>query len=106
MSVAKTCVPPSVNAAKKWCTGSSKFEVYGISIDLRISSTLTSPPEAAPSLSGGHSGNGMATPAGKTFAWDEVAQHNSVSAGVWVVIDGLVYDVTQFVDEVREAALC
>ena len=48
----------------------------------------------------------MATPAGKTFTWDEVAQHNSVSAGVWVVIDGLVYDVTQFVDEVREAALC
>jgi cytochrome b involved in lipid metabolism len=41
----------------------------------------------------------MATPAGKTFTWDEVAQHNSVSAGVWVVIDGLVYDVTQFVDE-------
>ena len=44
----------------------------------------------------------MATPAEKTFTWDEVAQHNSVSAGVWVVIDGHVYDVTQFVDEVRQ----
>ena len=42
----------------------------------------------------------MAT-SGKLFTWDEVAQHNSVSAGLWVVIDDCVYDVTHFVDEVR-----
>ena len=36
----------------------------------------------------------------KLFTWEEVAQHNSVSNGVWVVIDGCVYDVTQFLNEV------
>lgn len=41
----------------------------------------------------------MATSAGKIYTMEEVAQHNSVSAGVWVVINGCVYDVTQFVDE-------
>ena len=47
----------------------------------------------------------MATPGEKVFTWDEVSQHNSVSAGVWVVIDGCVYDVTQFVDEVSSLSL-
>ena len=36
----------------------------------------------------------------RVYTLEEVAQHNSVSAGVWVAIDGLVYDVTQFLDEV------
>ena len=47
----------------------------------------------------------MAAGPEKVFTWDEVEQHNSVSAGVWVVIDDLVYDVTQFVDEVSSLEL-
>ena len=42
----------------------------------------------------------MATTADKVFTWEEVVQHNSKSAGVWVVIRDYVYDVTQFLDEV------
>lgn len=35
----------------------------------------------------------------RLYTWEEVAQHNSVSTGVWVVVEGRIYDVTQFVDE-------
>ena len=34
------------------------------------------------------------------YAWEEVAQHTTVANGVWVVIDGCVYNVTKFLDDV------
>lgn len=36
----------------------------------------------------------------RVYTWDEVEQHNSASAGVWLVIEDGVYDVTQFLAEV------
>ena len=41
----------------------------------------------------------------RLYTWEEVAQHNSVSTGVWVVVEGRIYDVTQFVDEVSSLYL-
>ena len=34
------------------------------------------------------------------YTWEEVAQHTTVANGVWVVIDGCVYNVTKFLDDV------
>ena len=34
------------------------------------------------------------------YTWEEVAQHTTRANGVWVVIEGNVYDVTKFLDEV------
>ncbi|GAA5940106.1 hypothetical protein JCM1841_001891 [Sporobolomyces salmonicolor] len=35
----------------------------------------------------------------KTFSLAEIAQHRSADNGVWVVIEGGVYDVTKFIDD-------
>ncbi|GAA5854264.1 hypothetical protein JCM3766R1_004140, partial [Sporobolomyces carnicolor] len=35
----------------------------------------------------------------KSLTLDQVAQHNSVDNGVWLVVDGQVYDVTSFLDD-------
>lgn len=40
----------------------------------------------------------------KVYTWDEVEQHNSKSAGVWLVIEDSVYDVTQWLEEVGLSA--
>lgn len=34
-----------------------------------------------------------------TYAWDEIAQHNTPES-LWVVMEGQVYDITQFQEEV------
>jgi cytochrome b involved in lipid metabolism len=35
----------------------------------------------------------------KVFSSKEVSEHKTVENGMWVVIDGTVYDVTQFINE-------
>jgi cytochrome b involved in lipid metabolism len=35
----------------------------------------------------------------KVFSSQEVSQHKTVENGMWVIIDGGVYDVTQFINE-------
>jgi cytochrome b involved in lipid metabolism len=35
----------------------------------------------------------------KVFSSKEVSEHKTVENGMWVVIDGSVYDVTQFINE-------
>jgi len=35
----------------------------------------------------------------KVFSSKEVSEHKTVENGMWVVIDGVVYDVTQFINE-------
>ena len=39
------------------------------------------------------------------YTTEEVAEHKTQENGVWVAIDGNVYDVTQFLEEVRGDAL-
>ena len=38
-------------------------------------------------------------PEDRLISWEEVKKHNSASS-LWVVIDGKVYDITEFVKEV------
>ena len=35
----------------------------------------------------------------RVYTWDEISQHNTAES-LWVVIEGQVYDVTQFQEEV------
>jgi len=37
-------------------------------------------------------------PQGKLISMDQVSQHDSINKGIWVVIQGEVYDVTEFVE--------
>lgn len=34
------------------------------------------------------------------YSWEEVAKHNSVES-LWIVINDKVYDVTRFIEEVK-----
>ena len=36
----------------------------------------------------------------KQYTWEEIKEHRS-SDSLWLVVDGKVYDVTDFLDEVR-----
>ena len=40
----------------------------------------------------------------KKFTWEEVKEHRS-SESLWIVVEGKVYDVTEFLDEVRATYL-
>jgi len=40
----------------------------------------------------------MATEKTKEYSWDEIKKHNTIT-DLWVVIDGKVYDVSEFVEE-------
>lgn len=33
------------------------------------------------------------------YTWEEVKKHTSVANGLWIVIEGVVYDVTHFLPE-------
>eukprot|EP01083_Nonionella_stella_P007432 21491_1 len=35
----------------------------------------------------------------KQFDMEEVSKHNTVDTGVWIVIDGQVYDITEFINK-------
>ena len=35
----------------------------------------------------------------KKYSWEEVAKHNNTQS-LWIVVDGKVYDVTEFMEEV------
>ena len=39
------------------------------------------------------------------YTIEEVAEHTTQESGVWIAIEGNVYDVTQFLEEVRTGAL-
>ena len=45
------------------------------------------------------SSGGEAASSLRVFTWDEIDQHNTAES-LWVVIEGQVYDVTQFQEEV------
>lgn len=37
----------------------------------------------------------------KKYSWDEIKSHQSPPDSVWIVIHNKVYDVTEFMEEVR-----
>eukprot|EP01083_Nonionella_stella_P101067 286030_1 len=42
----------------------------------------------------------------KEYTLDEIAKHDNKDNGIWIIIKGLVYDVTKFMDQHPGGAFC